>query len=406
MYKHSEMISAVRRKEVGMAEYKRWMAYLYNYENGFKKNCVGTARIERRGNEAKTTVSVQVPSLANESLMNFYYIRTPEGVRGVSAGEYTTNGSSGNWQISMNADDMGGSGLELERMDGYLICRDSMKYFASAWDDKPLLPTEVYELLQTLEEEKNQPLQPDRIELPVEEDVPESFSGSESDRMNQEQSVQSEKSAETDSRAVEDSLTVEQASSAAKRGWDETDGLIVNDAAVTEEWMVGKGSLEDIEAGLQKEMGMLFPVQVQEEGQNNQGHLLDEQQEEPKVTMPHVNPAERIFELCPVIWPFAEPWAERCVKLELEDIGLLPAEHWQLTTNSFLMHSYYGYRHLVLARVRDGARYRYELLVPGIYNEREKEIAGLFGFKEFRNTKSRPIAVGEYGYWSMPVVFG
>ena len=118
------------------------------------------------------------------------------------------------------------------------------------------------------------------------------------------------------------------------------------------------------------------------------------------------NPAERIFELCPVIWPFSEPWAERCVKLELEDIGLLPAEHWQLTTNSFLMHSYYGYRHLVLARVRDGARYRYELLVPGIYNEREKEIAGLFGFDEFRNTKSRPIAVGEYGYWSMPVVFG
>ena len=95
-----------------MAEYKRWMAYLYNYENGFKKNCVGTARIERRGNEAKTTVSIQVPSLMNESLKNFYYIRTPEGVRGISAGEYTTNGSSGNWQISMNADDMGGSELE------------------------------------------------------------------------------------------------------------------------------------------------------------------------------------------------------------------------------------------------------------------------------------------------------
>ena len=351
-----------------MAEYKRWMAYLYNYENGFKKNCVGTARIERRGNEAKTTVSVQIPSMANESLMNFYYIRTPEGVRGISAGEYMTSGSSGNWQISMNADDMGGSGLELERMDGYLICRDSMKYFASAWDDKPLLPTEVHELLETLEEERNRPVQPDRIELPMEEtENQKTFSVSESDLGSQEQSTQSERITQMESRMGEISQTVEQASNDVERGWEETDGLITNDTVGTEEWMVGNAKSDSLETRLQKE--------------------------------------ERIFELCPVIWPFAEPWAERCVKLELEDIGLLPAEHWQLTTNSFLMHSYYGYRHLVLARVRDGARYRYELLVPGIYNEREKEIAGLFGFDEFHNTKSRPIAVGEYGYWSMPVVF-
>ena len=303
-----------------MAEYKRWMAYLYNYENGFKKNCIGTARIERRGKEAKVTVSIQAPSLANEVLQNLFYIRTSEGVRGISAGEYLTNGSGGNWQIHMDANDMGGSGLELERMDGYLICKDGNKYFASAWDDKPLLPTEVYELLHALEEQRNNVAQPDRIELPTEEDA-----------------------------------------------YQEQDGLL-------------------------------------EESEQNDVEMNEIAEDIGDVQTP-VRSAERIFELCPVIWPFAEPWAERCIKLELEDIGLLPAEHWQLTTNSFLMHSYYGYRHLVLARVRDGARYRYELLVPGIYNEREKEIAELFGFAEFHNTKSRPIATGEYGYWSMPVVF-
>ncbi len=361
-----------------MAEYKRWMAYLYNYENGFKKNCVGTARIERRGNEAKTTVSIQVPSLMNESLKNFYYIRTPEGVRGISAGAYTTNGSSGNWQVSMNADDMGGSGLELERMDGYLICRDSMKYFASAWDDKPLLPTEVYELLQSLEEEKNRPVQPDRIELPIEEDQEEMLSAQ----------------------------TVESASIETERGWEETDGLIADSATATDEWMVGNVKPDALETSLQKEVEQVFLEQEQQKAEIEKKSGSIEQPDVPDARPMQIGSAERIFELCPVIWPFAEPWAERCVKLELEDIGLLPAEHWQLTTNSFLMHSYYGYRHLVLARVRDGARYRYELLVPGIYNEREKEIAGLFGFEKFHNAKSRPIAVGEYGYWSMPVVFG
>ena len=371
-------VKRIARKEVGMAEYKRWMAYLYNYENGFKKNCVGTARIERRGNEAKTTVSIQVPSLMNESLKNFYYIRTPEGVRGISAGAYTTNGSSGNWQVSMNADDMGGSGLELERMDGYLICRDSMKYFASAWDDKPLLPTEVYELLQSLEEEKNRPVQPDRIELPIEEDQEEMLSAQ----------------------------TVESASIETERGWEETDGLIADSATATDEWMVGNVKPDALETSLQKEVEQVFLEQEQQKAEIEKKSGSIEQPDVPDARPMQIGSAERIFELCPVIWPFAEPWAERCVKLELEDIGLLPAEHWQLTTNSFLMHSYYGYRHLVLARVRDGARYRYELLVPGIYNEREKEIAGLFGFEKFHNAKSRPIAVGEYGYWSMPVVFG
>lgn len=390
-----------------MAEYKRWMAYLYNYENGFKKNCVGTARIERRGNEAKTTVSIQVPSLMNESLKNFYYIRTPEGVRGISAGAYTTNGSSGNWQVSMNADDMGGSGLELERMDGYLICRDSMKYFASAWDDKPLLPTEVYELLQSLEEEKNRMVQPDRIELPIEEtENQEMFSVSEFDRVNQEQSTQSERISQMESRTEETGQTVEQASSTTERGWEETDGLIADSATATDEWIVGDVKPDALETSLQKEVEQVFSEQEQQKAEIEQKSGIIEQPYEPDARPMQISSAERIFELCPVIWPFAEPWAERCVKLELEDIGLLPAEHWQLTTNSFLMHSYYGYRHLVLARVRDGARYRYELLVPGIYNEREKEIAGLFGFEKFHNTKSRPIAVGEYGYWSMPVVFG
>ena len=232
-------------------------------------------------------------------------------------------------------------------------------------------------------------MQPDRIELPIEE---------------------------TDNGTDAGSRTVKQEDGELERGWEETDGQITDEVAVAEEWRTGNADSDNLESALQKELETIFPTDedaerkgiweyaANKDGENNlqKNRMAGELSEEhPKTTS-----AERIFELCPVIWPFAEPWAERCVKLELEDIGLLPAEHWQLTTNSFLMHSYYGYRHLVLARVRDGARYRYELLVPGIYNEREKEIAGLFGFDEFRNTKSRPIAVGEYGYWSMPVVFG
>ena len=295
-----------------MAEYKRWMAYLYSYENGFKKNCIGTARIERRGEEARTTVSIQIPGMSNEILQAFYYVRTTEGIRGVEAGTIKMNGSAGNSRMDMNADNMGGTGLRLEQMDGFLICRDGARYYASAWDECPVLPTEVHMLLS--EEEKE---------------------------------TQQEGNRETEEEIADDS---------AEEVRENTAELTAAEEALPESRVHTAGTA-----------------------------------------------ADRIFESCPVVWPFTNPWAECCVKLELEDIGLLPVRLWNLTANSFLMHSYYGYRHLVLARSRDGGRYRYELLVPGIYNDRERELAELFGFRNFHCAKSRPVSTGEFGYWSMEV---
>ena len=36
-----------------------------------------------------------------------------------------------------------------------------------------------------------------------------------------------------------------------------------------------------------------------------------------------------------------------------QDIGLLPRENWNYGNNSFLLHGYYNYRYLILARIGD-----------------------------------------------------
>lgn len=66
-------------------------------------------------------------------------------------------------------------------------------------------------------------------------------------------------------------------------------------------------------------------------------------------------------------------------KISREDLSLLPRKFWSLANNSFLLHGYHNYNHLVL--IEEGGRKW--LGVPGIYDTREARAADLFGFPRF-----------------------
>ena len=84
-----------------------------------------------------------------------------------------------------------------------------------------------------------------------------------------------------------------------------------------------------------------------------------------------------------------------------QDIGLLPRENWNFGNNSFLLHGYYNYRYLILARIGDESkgRARYILGVPGNYYSNEKYMASMFGFPHFVLAKKQPSQDGRFGYW-------
>lgn len=83
-----------------------------------------------------------------------------------------------------------------------------------------------------------------------------------------------------------------------------------------------------------------------------------------------------------------------------QDIGLLPREIWHYGNNSFLLHGYYNYRHLILARMNNPqGPYRYLLGVPGHYFSNEKYLASMFGFPHFVLARKQPDRDGRFGYW-------
>lgn len=84
-----------------------------------------------------------------------------------------------------------------------------------------------------------------------------------------------------------------------------------------------------------------------------------------------------------------------------QDIGLLPRETWTYGNNSFLLHGYYNYRYLILAKVDNAGSTgsRYLLGVPGNYYSNEKYMASMFGFPHFVLAKRQPTGNGRFGYW-------
>ena len=111
---------------------------------------------------------------------------------------------------------------------------------------------------------------------------------------------------------------------------------------------------------------------------------------------PKEDPAESLWNRLRAAYPKVTAFecADGCEILVIkpQDIGLLPRENWVYGNNSFLLHGYYNYRYLILARLgKPGERGRYILGVPGHYGNNEKYMAAMFGFDRFvRSTLQQP----------------
>ena len=86
------------------------------------------------------------------------------------------------------------------------------------------------------------------------------------------------------------------------------------------------------------------------------------------------------------------------LSIKPQDIGLLPREVWTYGNNSFLLHGYYNYRHLILGRIRQKDAWQYYIGVPGNFYDREKMVAEMFGFEAFEGEKESA-SPGDYGYY-------
>lgn len=90
-------------------------------------------------------------------------------------------------------------------------------------------------------------------------------------------------------------------------------------------------------------------------------------------------------------------------KISRQDISRFPRKEWRIANNSFLLHGYHNYHHLLYIE-EDGKIW---LGVPGVFHEKEEVAAKAFGFPEFRRLTDSDLKLEEiekntyedFGYW-------
>lgn len=94
-----------------------------------------------------------------------------------------------------------------------------------------------------------------------------------------------------------------------------------------------------------------------------------------------------------------------CVRIHPRDIGKLDMRNWKLGVNSFLTHSFYTYQYLLLGKMRtDNGKVRCVIGVPGVYSNRERYLANMFGFEHFVQVRQTGVKTGEFGYWIVEIM--
>lgn len=112
---------------------------------------------------------------------------------------------------------------------------------------------------------------------------------------------------------------------------------------------------------------------------------------------------ELLLQRFPAYRPVEGAMLLQSVRLEPAQIRDFPREARKLADNSFLLHSFYQYKHLVLAKKQTGGETEYLLMVPGVFHYRDIYLAGTFGFSSFlpmrEECRRRQKKQGEFGYW-------
>ena len=136
------------------------------------------------------------------------------------------------------------------------------------------------------------------------------------------------------------------------------------------------------------------------------------EQIEPEPEVPPKPPEKDTFKLYPnkwqqlcAIYPIVHPFGDGRAYLSIEprDFVVLQERFQPMVQNSFLLHGFYHYRHLLLGRQQQGRNYQYFLGVPGVFYEKEKAVAMFYGFESFEGATT-PAPEGSFGYYMKRVL--
>lgn len=384
-----------------MADYKRLVSYIYAYPGGVRDKNVGFAKAEVRNGQFKLTVSVKGVYTDTPELFGVYVMvdgkkHQPGGFTLLKTGTVMVNQGIGQYQDLFNPMNINQSGYTFEDISGIALARENEDFYRmfSLWEDC-ILNTEDITFAQPEAAAASNPVaQADSEEVSVKEQVNRT-TGQEAER----------KSVEMSGNVRESEIVRRNAEDVSENEVEDVVEAAVTSKPATPESAQSDGQQTD----LQQEMAQMKAQQVRAmeavqellfRNTNPQGTMPQNtklQNAKPQEEMPAF---EKVFINRDFIDAFEDDYFYDCVEVTPELLKQLPIEDDAVVNNSFLVHGYYNFKHILFGKVcENDNNTRYFIGVPGMYCNRERFMASMFGFCNFKKSHRSDYSNPYFGYW-------
>ena len=419
-----------------MSAYHRLISYIYAYEGGIKGKNTGFAKLETRGNSCRIQVSVR-RVFAGGSPIGVYLLAGQEEIR---IGTLFVRGGNGEFRAVVNCENIEGSGCNMEECCGLTLHEtdSAWRAYTTIWEDAVAHAAEVDLADVTAEKVREQEAEKEEATRKQAENVSgevnsasvgkekldeaseltrsgEMESQDTSTETEKKEAVninetdfgisqpQPEKLEDSNLEIFKDTETMEAVPDISETS-DHQEAEVVQEAQTETPQESSQESNQEAQTETPQESSQESFQEAQTEARRKDSQNQKQPQPDSSKEFPKEDPAETLWDRLRVIYPKVTAFecADGCEILVIkpQDIGLLPRENWVYGNNSFLLHGYYNYRYLILARLgKSGERGRYILGVPGHYGNNEKYMAAMFGFDRFVRSTRQPPRDSRFGYW-------
>ena len=384
-----------------MAEYRRFVAYVYEYLKGKKGSNCGFIRVEAWGKVCRMEIHLRCPGLLAGTECSVYgFVRKKGLLDGSRIGNCRTEEGKMDCLLETETMAVGHGKIPLGEMNGMVLILESGGFFGTEWDDQPIRPEDFRVMPEVREEAK---IDGESKRAGVEE--------GKSERGGLEEETEDAKLRGNPRNNVENAGEGEKS---------------VVDGNIAEQ-----GAGEEVMKSQDKSPQDMDTSQPEIHTQSIEGQEIEEYPRQPGPGRPPVPPPPMPDPGRPVPPPpmpgpgrpvppppprpphmsgqartskpigtpcdaFNDGELTDCRKITSEELCFLGRRACMLRNNRFLQYGYYNFGHLLLCRNTCG---QWILGVPGGYDQQERFMANMFGFSYFKESPNIRIPKGKGGYW-------
>ena len=375
-------------------DYQRLVSYIYSYPEGVKGRNVGFAKALVHQGQFKLNISLRGVKTDSPEMFGIYMMVTDSGYRLIKLGECLVKVGQMEYSGVFNPDNINETGYGFKDICGLAVAREDARYdcMMSMWKDEDVTPDMlVFSGMDAKKQVEAGIVIKERMRQSDEEEKRQETAESSVVRQEMAGYNAAMKERGQSESGGQQPVQSESAMLAGKSEMVQTKQIVVEEQQIvqTKQAEVAAESVTMPENIKADGAAAKIPAETQ--------HL---QQKAHRANATQTDPFEKLFVRADYIDAFDDDYFYDCIEVSPEKLKCLNQNEIDIAGNSFLLHGYYNFRHILFGRVRDNLdNTKYFIGVPGMYCNRERYMASMFGFNNFKKSHRSDYSNPYFGYW-------